>query len=156
METMTKKGDPVGIHEIADRLGVKVVTVRLWRWQATKGEGPPLPEPEYTVSGSPAWEWDTFLRWAGEHGHIHQAPNADELQARYRQLTGAEPRAQYVGAGQGVTNEAFRAEWVGKKVRHKETGVTGKVVDVRAHQPRLVVRTADRRLRWSYLDVDEA
>lgn len=50
--------EPVGIPEIAERLGVKRPTVDQWRWRGL------LPEPDYTIGGRPAWEWDTIRAWA--------------------------------------------------------------------------------------------
>ncbi len=53
---------PVGIVEIADRLGVERETVDKWRTRDL------LPEPEWTVGGRPAWDWRTIEAWARETG----------------------------------------------------------------------------------------
>lgn len=50
--------DPVGIPEIAVRLGVKRETVDQWRHRKL------LPSPRWTVGGSPAWEWSAIEAWA--------------------------------------------------------------------------------------------
>jgi predicted DNA-binding transcriptional regulator AlpA len=50
--------DPVGLAEIAVRLGVARQTVDNWR---TKGV---LPEPKWTVGGRPAWDWADIDAWA--------------------------------------------------------------------------------------------
>lgn len=50
--------DPVGIAEIAERLGVKRPTVDIWR---TRGV---LPDPRWEVGGRPAWNWPDVLAWA--------------------------------------------------------------------------------------------
>lgn len=50
--------DPVGLAEIAERLGVAGQTARNWR---TRGL---LPEPSWTVSGAPAWPWSEIRAWA--------------------------------------------------------------------------------------------
>lgn len=57
--------DPVGIPEIAQRLGVKRPTVDVWR---TRGL---LPEPRWTVGGRPAWEWADVEAWAKGSGRLH-------------------------------------------------------------------------------------
>lgn len=55
-----KNCDPVGADDIADRLGVKRQTVAMWRYRKL------LPEPSWTVSGRPAWNWPNVQRWAKE------------------------------------------------------------------------------------------
>lgn len=55
---------PVGIAEIAGRLDVKRQTVDQWRHRGL------LPEPEWTVSGNPAWKWQTIERWARDTGRL--------------------------------------------------------------------------------------
>lgn len=52
--------DPVGIPEIADRLGVERHTVDQWGFRGY------LPERDYTVGGGPAWEWASIYDWAVE------------------------------------------------------------------------------------------
>lgn len=56
--------EPVGLADIALRLGVEPQTARNWR---TRGV---LPPPEWTVSGSPAWSWSTIEAWARETGRL--------------------------------------------------------------------------------------
>ena len=53
---------PVGIPEIAQRLGVQRATVDQWRFRGL------LPEPEWTVGGGPAWDWPTIEAWAKQTG----------------------------------------------------------------------------------------
>jgi predicted DNA-binding transcriptional regulator AlpA len=55
---------PVGILEIAERLGVKRATVDQWLQRGL------LPPPEWTVGGRPAWDWRTIRRWAVESGRM--------------------------------------------------------------------------------------
>lgn len=52
--------DPVGLAEIAERLGVKRETAGMWRHRDL------LPEPRWTVSGAPAWHWPDVEAWARE------------------------------------------------------------------------------------------
>ena len=54
-------GDPVGVLEMATRLGIQDRSVHMIR---RRGQ---LPRPDYEqVNGSRAWEWSTILWWAGE------------------------------------------------------------------------------------------
>jgi len=54
--------DPVGLEEIAVRLGVQRGTVDQWRWRQI------LPAPAWTVGGRPAWPWPVIEAWAQETG----------------------------------------------------------------------------------------
>jgi len=65
---MTRKCEPVGIVEIADRLNVKRGTVNAWRTRALG-----FPEPRWTVGGRPAWNWDEIEAW---HAHRHHMLSA--------------------------------------------------------------------------------
>ncbi len=56
--------DLVGPNEIADMLGVKRQTVYVWRNRRL------IPEPEWTVSGSPIWQRKTVEKWAKETGRL--------------------------------------------------------------------------------------
>lgn len=55
---------PVGGVEIAQRLGVERKTVAMWNLRGL------LPEPRWTVSGNPAWEWDDIEEWARRTGRL--------------------------------------------------------------------------------------
>lgn len=46
------------------RLEVPVNTVHIWRVRGL------LPEPQYTVHGSAAWEWNQIERWARKTGRL--------------------------------------------------------------------------------------
>lgn len=54
--------EPVGVAEIADRLDVRQQTVSMWKYRGL------LPEPRWTVSGMPAWDWKDIERWARDTG----------------------------------------------------------------------------------------
>ncbi len=54
--------DPVGIPEIAERLGVQRNTVDAWRKRQL------LPAPGWTVGGRPAWNWPDIEQWAQDTG----------------------------------------------------------------------------------------
>lgn len=56
--------EPVGIVEIADRLGVSRLTVDSWQQRRR------LPEPRWTVGGRPAWDWAAIREWARETGRL--------------------------------------------------------------------------------------
>jgi hypothetical protein len=55
---------PVGAAEIAARLGVRPQTVHTWRHRKR------MPEPRWTVSGQPAWDWSEIERWARRTGRL--------------------------------------------------------------------------------------
>ena len=59
---MTDRVEPVGVREIAERLGVSQGLVSQWRFRGY------LPEPRWTVSGLPAWNWPDIARWAKQTG----------------------------------------------------------------------------------------
>ena len=56
--------EPVGVAEIADRLGVQPETVAMWRYRGR------LPQPRWWVSRQPAWEWADILAWADRTGRL--------------------------------------------------------------------------------------
>ena len=49
--------DPVGLKEIAERLGVKPQTAWVWRHRDI------LPQPRWIISGQPAWNWPDIEKW---------------------------------------------------------------------------------------------
>lgn len=57
-------GDPVGVAEIAIRLGVKRQTVAAWKVRGI------LPEPDVTLAMGPLWSWDRIKTWAKESGRL--------------------------------------------------------------------------------------
>jgi predicted DNA-binding transcriptional regulator AlpA len=62
----TTRGEPipVGAAEIAARLGVKPQTVHTWRHRKL------MPQPRWTVSGQPAWDWPEIEAWARRTGRL--------------------------------------------------------------------------------------
>jgi hypothetical protein len=56
--------DPVGVAEIAERLGVKQQTAAMWRYRDL------LPDPRWEVSRLPAWNWPEVERWAIQTGRL--------------------------------------------------------------------------------------
>jgi predicted DNA-binding transcriptional regulator AlpA len=54
--------EPVGLAEIAERLGVKRATADMWKLRGL------LPEPRWKVGGRPAWDWADIAAWAAETG----------------------------------------------------------------------------------------
>ena len=68
VDTMTivqaAAADPVGVVEIAARLGVERQTVDKWRTRKI------LPAPTWTVGGRPAWSWPVVEGWAKESGRL--------------------------------------------------------------------------------------
>lgn len=55
---------PMGIPEIAERLGVKRATVDQWRHREV------MPAPTWTVGGRPLWRWADVKRWAEDTGRL--------------------------------------------------------------------------------------
>ena len=60
----TLESFPVGAAEIAERLGVRAQTVHTWRQRKL------MPEPRWTVSGQPAWDWVEIEEWAKRTGRL--------------------------------------------------------------------------------------
>jgi hypothetical protein len=56
--------DPVGVREIAERLGARRQTVAIWHHRGL------LPPARWTVSGAPAWNWPDIERWAARTGRL--------------------------------------------------------------------------------------
>lgn len=56
--------DPVGLVEIAQRLGLASDTPRIWNQRGR------LPAPRWRVSGRPAWEWSEIEEWARATGRL--------------------------------------------------------------------------------------
>ena len=78
--------DPVGVLEVADRLGVKDRTVHMWLFRNL------MPDPDFdTVNGSRAWEWRTVLKWAGENGKTYTESSREEYQRRFRRKPAPPP-----------------------------------------------------------------
>lgn len=72
-KTPTQLYDPVGLVEIADRLGVTLNTVHSWRTRArsmTRRTG--MPDPKIVCSGTPLWSWPTIRKWAEETGRLDE------------------------------------------------------------------------------------
>ncbi|MCA1832577.1 MAG: hypothetical protein LC750_07570 [Actinobacteria bacterium] len=69
MRSQTTRPDPepVGLLEIAERLGVRPQTARNWRGGDVRV---PMPAPRWTVSGMPAWAWDDVEAWARATGRL--------------------------------------------------------------------------------------
>lgn len=57
---------PVGAAEIATRLGVRPQTVHTWRHRKL------MPQPRWTVSGQPAWDWPEIEAWARRTGRLRE------------------------------------------------------------------------------------
>ena len=69
---------PVGAAEIATRLRVKPQTVHAWRHRKL------MPEPRWTVSGQPAWDWSEIEGWARRTGRLQ----AGDVHAALLELEG--------------------------------------------------------------------
>jgi hypothetical protein len=73
---MARDVEPVGLAEIAQRLGYPVDTVRVWRGRSLRGElRVPFPEAQpTTVSGYPWWNWTSVWEWAEATGRVRARP----------------------------------------------------------------------------------
>lgn len=68
MSTKVKQVEPVGLSEIADRLGVPRQTAKTWHQRKVlPAQGPG------TVSGAPWWDWAGIEAWARERGLPREA-----------------------------------------------------------------------------------
>lgn len=86
--------DPVGVIEIADRLGVLDRSVHK---MIQRGR---LPRPDFdAVNGSRAWEWRTILWWAGETRRL----NRESLRDEYRRTFRVEPPVPRKRTPKGAT-----------------------------------------------------
>lgn len=56
--------DPVGIKEIAERLGVPPGTVAVWHHRGL------MPKSRHVASGKPVWRWATIRKWAEQTGRL--------------------------------------------------------------------------------------
>lgn len=75
-------GKPVGVLEVAERLGVQDRSVHMMKRRGR------LPAPDYpSVNGSGAWNWRTILWWAGETGRLRSRKLVNE----YRNTFDMEP-----------------------------------------------------------------
>jgi hypothetical protein len=63
----TRWADPVGLVEIAERLGVSPHTSRKWH------EHKLMPPPRWKVSGLPCWDWGDIRLWALKTGRLAKA-----------------------------------------------------------------------------------
>jgi predicted DNA-binding transcriptional regulator AlpA len=65
IDDLARQLDPVGVEEVAQRLGVERQTVSQWRWRNK------LPEPRWTISNRPAWAWQDIAAWARDTGRLN-------------------------------------------------------------------------------------
>ena len=65
LRTVSGVLEPVGVVEIAQRLGVTRDAIDKWR---ARGLG--FPDPRWTVGGRPAWQWDEIEDWARRTGRL--------------------------------------------------------------------------------------
>ena len=65
--------DIVGCADIAHRLDVKPQTVSMWRIRGL------LPDPEWWISGVPAWRWSVIADWAERTGRVPPRPRSGQV-----------------------------------------------------------------------------
>jgi hypothetical protein len=74
---------PVGVDEIADRLGVTRTTVTAWRQRSrTWKHVPRFPQPAGRLSGRDWWWWADVEAWATETGRLPEEPPAPVYRRR--------------------------------------------------------------------------
>lgn len=76
MTASTTPPSLLGIAEIAEYLEVNRTTVDQWRWRKL------LPDPTWTVSGSPVWNLEGIEAWAVKTGRLDHLRGLDDLAAR--------------------------------------------------------------------------
>jgi hypothetical protein len=64
-ERAVKVSDLVGVAEIADRLGIAIVTVHRWRERPVD-----FPAPVQQLSAGLIWAWPDVERWAKNTGRL--------------------------------------------------------------------------------------
>jgi hypothetical protein len=107
-----RMNDPVGQVEIAERAGVKPVTVKKWRERH-----PSFPQPRWTVGGNPAWEWEDVLKWLRDNGRTPhlvrwRAESSASISVIEEHLDVDDnwtPTAVFVDLGSGPGNELWKA-----------------------------------------------
>lgn len=62
-----KVTEPVGLAEIADKLGYPRQTAKTWQQRGVLPEAGPG-----TVSGAPWWDWQAIEAWARETGRYRE------------------------------------------------------------------------------------
>lgn len=67
--------EPVGIQEVAERLGVKHQTVRAWRVLGA------LPPAWAELAVGPVWKWSTIRQWARDTGRLPEQKARKALRA---------------------------------------------------------------------------
>ncbi|MEO1063007.1 MAG: helix-turn-helix domain-containing protein [Actinomycetota bacterium] len=86
----------ITVDDIAERLGVSVATVRMWR-NRTHTE---FPEPFKRFGVTMVWRWGDVLRWAGQHGRIRTSTARANYQAAFG--SSPAPPAKYPGSQDGT------------------------------------------------------
>lgn len=109
--------DPVGVLEIADRLGVQAATAHRWLQMDKTTAKLGIPEPTYpSVNGSRAWEWPEILRWAGETGRLKSA----SLQMEFRRRFSKDPVPPRKGGAMSKLSPEEQLEIAGSSTPAKE------------------------------------
>lgn len=68
--------DPVGVREIAERMGVQAATVSMWRRRAL------MPEPRWNRSGVDLWLWSDFDDFEARRAELRSKRWAKTLEMR--------------------------------------------------------------------------
>ena len=92
-DVASKRCDPVGTLEIAQRLGVRQQTVAMWKLRGL------LPAPAWSVSGNPAWDWPDIERWARDSGRLKQQDSSE----RSQEPSGRPERPRYSASDSSTT-----------------------------------------------------
>lgn len=62
--------EPVGVADIARRLGVRPGTVHAWTHRFGQPYFPEFPGPEWVIGGQRLWEWRDIEEWAVSTGRV--------------------------------------------------------------------------------------
>lgn len=63
---MPQKCEPVGTFDIAERLNVRQQTVAMWKYRGL------MPDPRWSVSKQPCWNWPDIEKWARDSGRLSE------------------------------------------------------------------------------------
>jgi hypothetical protein len=98
--------DPVGSDNIAGRLGVQRDTVKMWKHRGL------LPNPRWTISGRPAWNWPDIEMWSRETGRSRTIRYAAADKNEYRFTVVGPASAEVIHVPKWLVGTEERLGWI--------------------------------------------